>query len=85
MPEALRPDRCGVIVLSTFDNDERVLLLSPAGASVPDELVTYMVSVVKPIGMPLLYEVRQESGGKYSGVSRFRLDAPDYSQPKALS
>ena len=71
LPEEMRPDRSGVIVLlhRTWRN-WKVVYAIPAGASVPPDSLEWLRAYAQSVGRPMIFHKRLVSEGEFTGVRK---------------
>lgn len=71
LPESMRPDRSGVIVLlhRTWRH-WKVVYAIPAGTSVPADSLEWLRTYAQSIGRPMIFHERLVSNGEFKGVRK---------------
>jgi len=71
LPEEMRPDRSGVIVLlhRTW-RSWKVVYAIPAGTSVPADSLEWLRAYSQSVGRPLIFHERLVSEGEFTGVRK---------------
>ena len=85
LPDWMRPDRCGAIVLLSFSwQGETVISVIPAGRAVPaktlDWLKAYAIEHQRPM---LVHERTVDGDGQYTGLKRFGFGPPAFREKVA--
>jgi len=71
LPEEMRPDRSGVIVLlgRTWHN-WKVIYAIPAGTSVPPDSLEWLRTYAQSVGRPVIFHERLVSEGEFKGIRK---------------
>ena len=71
LPEDMRPDRSGVIVLlgRTWRNWD-VIYAIPAGTTVPAAALEWLRTYAQSVGKPMIFHERQVSEGEFTGARK---------------
>lgn len=79
MPEELRPDRCGAIVIfNRYWGRWRILVAIPAGPEIPPETLEWLKAYARDNSMPLLFDQRVMKDGKYVGIKELGYGPPPF-------
>ena len=79
LPEDMRPDRSGVIVLlGRTWRDWKVIFAIPAGTSVPAESLEWLRAYAQSVGWPVIFHERLQSAGEYTGVRKLAYGSPAF-------
>jgi len=70
LPDDLRPDLSGVIVLFHDWRNWKAIFGIPAGQRVPDKTLESLRKYAQDVGMPLIFYERLLRDGKYVGVAK---------------
>ena len=79
MPEEMRPDRCGAIIM--LDRRWRgwaVVKAVPVGESIPEDTLEWLKSHAREKGVPLLFSERLLKDGKFHGTKRLGYGPPRF-------
>ena len=79
MPEELRPDRCGAIVIFNRQWQRwRIVVAIPTGPEIPHATLEWLKAYAREHGIPLLFDLRLMQDGKYIGVKEMGYGPPDF-------
>lgn len=79
MPEALRPDRAGAIVIFNRQwRRWRIIVAMPVGAEIPADTLEWLKAHAREQGLPLMFDTRLMQDGKYVGVTEMGYGPPDF-------
>ena len=77
-PEEMRPDRSGAIVVEDMPfADWDVITAIPVGLEIPDLTLNWLRLYSNQLGLPLVYNEREEVDGKLTGLGRQSYYGPD--------
>ena len=80
LPEKMRPDRCGAIVLSGRNwRDWEVVRATPVGRVIPADTLEWLREHTAALGMPLIFLEREMQGETYvPGGRQLAFGPPDF-------
>ena len=79
MPEELRPDRCGAIVIFNREwRHWRIVVAIPTGPEIPPATLEWLKAHAREQGVPLLFDLRLMRDGKYIGVKEMGYGPPAF-------
>ena len=79
LPESMRPDQCGAIVLLDRKwNGRRVIKGIPTGKSIPEKTLNWLKAYTRESSVPLIFGERLYEDGKYLGIKRIGYGPPDF-------
>lgn len=79
MPEELRPDRSGaIVILNRQWRRWRVIVAIPNGPEIPPETLEWLKAYAREQGLPLLFDVRLMQDGKYNGIKEMGYGPADF-------
>ena len=79
LPDKMRPDRCGAIVLSGRNwRDWEVIRATPVGRVIPDDTIKWLREHTAALGMPLIFLERNMEGETYAGGRQLAFGPPDF-------
>jgi len=78
LPDWMRPDLSGVIVLLNVDwQGRKVITAIPAGQTIPEKSLEWLKSYASQHKRPLLYYERISENGEFTGLRRFAFGPPE--------
>ncbi|MFC1719853.1 hypothetical protein ACFL00_01770 [Pseudomonadota bacterium] len=86
IPENMRPDRCGAIVM--FDlkwNGWSIVKAVPTGACIPEETMEWLMAYAREHKIPLLFQENLVLNGKYHGVRHRGYGPPAFQEHVKIS
>lgn len=80
LPDWMRPDQCGAIVLLNFDwQGEKVVSAVPVGKTIPEKTLDWLKDYARKHGRPLIfYERTTDQDGLYDGLKCFGFGSPAF-------
>jgi len=80
LPEWMRPDASGVIVLLSMKwNEQTVISAVPVGASIPEKSLDWLKSYAEQHRRPLVfYQRSRDANGRFNGLKRFGYGPPEF-------
>jgi hypothetical protein len=81
LPEAMRPDRSGVIVLSDRTwQDWKVIYAIPAGERVPADSLEWLRNYARDAAIPLIFHERLVVDGEFTGVRKLAFGSQKFAE-----
>ena len=79
MPDHMRPDQCGVIVMTgrRYEN-WRIILATPAGWVIPQDTLEWLMAYAKAQSIPLVYIENLHKNGVYTHFKRSGYGPSDF-------
>jgi len=79
LPDWMRPDRCGAIVLLSLPWHGRLVIhATPVGPAIPSETLEWLKQYAQRTGRPLVFAERIQSGEGYSKNKLFGFGPPEF-------
>ncbi len=79
MPEHMRPDKSGAIILTgRFWNGRKVIRAVPAGEKIPAETLEWLMALSREQNVPLTFTERICENGKFIGRKRIGYGPPSF-------
>lgn len=79
MPEELRPDRCGaIVVFNRYWGRWPIVVAIPVGPEIPADTLEWLKAYARDNGVPLLFDQRVMQDGKYVGIKELGYGPPAF-------
>jgi len=84
LPDWMRPDQCGAIVLLSFPwEGELVISAVPVGAEIPAKTLDWLQSYARKHNRPMIYYQRPVSNGEFKGLKKLGYGSAAFRQKVA--